>query len=106
MVFKFLVTIVFVPIAWLFAEAVFEVLLFISNKLKTKEKTLCQMLEDGDLETDVSFPDQYVLLGAIDQDGKEVQIEELDDEFDIVDIEHYRMLIENKKRASEVILEV
>lgn len=106
MVFKFLVTIVFVPIAWLFAEAVFEVLLFISNKLKTKEKTLYQMLQDGDLETDVSHSDQYVLLGAIDQDGKEVQIEELDDEFDIVDIEHYRMLIENKKRASEVILEV
>jgi len=108
MVFKFLIICALVPFSQLFACWVFNGLLWATGKRKkTKEKTLFQMLEDGDLETDVSFPEQFALLAATDEEGNEVEIEALDDGFDKVDIDRYKRKLEaNRSGNTAIVLEI
>ena len=108
MVFKFLLTVAFVPFAWAFAELFFELLLWLSKKAtKKEEKTLFQMLKDGELETEVSFPAQFALLSATDEEGEEVEIEALQDGFDQVDIDRYKRKLESiKGKNNTIVLEI
>lgn len=108
MVFKFLLIYALTPFACAFANAVFKVLLMAVKGVHfRKQKSLGRMFEDGELKTDLSFPEQYVLLSAVDEQGNEVEIEGLEDDFDKVDIERYKRKMEAQKdRDNVIVLEI
>ncbi len=108
MVFKFILLYSMAPFVYMLVEFLFDVLVSVIRKHRpSNDKPLHQMFEDGELETELSFPEQYVLLSATDENGEHVEIEGLEDDFDRVDIERYkRKLKASRGDPSSVVLEI
>ena len=103
---KLLILCAFVPFSCWFANRVFDLLKIIFKYYEIgKPRTLIEMVESGELLTEVPIFKQIELLSAIDAEGNEIEIEALDDGFDIVDINHYKKIIRNKKGGNEIHLE-
>lgn len=106
MIIKFLLLCAAVPFSTWFAQKVFNLLKIIFNHYEIgKPRSLLQMIESGELLTDVPIFEQVQLLSAIDIDGNEIEIEALDDGFDIVDIDRYKQIIRDKNGGNEIQLE-